>query len=65
MYIHERVYDIRYPCIMHLIIIIVLEAWLASSNSKDTIALTIIISPDGLLALPNAVERYEGLHDME
>lgn len=33
------------------------EAWLASSNSKDTIALTVIISPDNLLATPNAVER--------
>jgi hypothetical protein len=33
------------------------EAWLASSNSKDTIAMTIIISPDGQLALPNSVMR--------
>lgn len=33
------------------------EAWQASSNSKDTIALTIIISPDDSLAMPNAVER--------
>lgn len=55
----------EYTCIIFNIFLIILEAWLASSNSKDTIALTIIISPDGLLALPNAVERYEILYDIE
>jgi hypothetical protein len=32
------------------------EAWIKTSQSKDSIALTAIISPDGALASPNALE---------